>query len=87
MRPRFVYVMSNHGLTAYKVSMTTRALYLRAHELNRQYGTVYPFEIASRHAVDNPAAVEALTFRFLARYRCHGRNCSPVTWKYASGRL
>ena len=65
----FVYVFRNPGLTAYKVGMTTRALRLRADELQREYGTVYPFEIASRHAVDDPAAVEALAHRILARYR------------------
>ncbi len=61
----FVYVFSNPGLSAYKVGMTTRALRLRADELQREYGTVYPFEIASRHAVDDPAAVEALAHRIL----------------------
>ena len=65
----FVYVFSNPGLTAYKVGMTTRALRLRADELQREYGTVYPFEIASRHAVDDPAAVETLAHRILDRYR------------------
>ncbi len=65
----FVYIFSNPGLTAYKIGMTTRALRLRADELQREYGTVYPFEIASRHAVDDPAAVEALAHRILARYR------------------
>ena len=69
MRSGFVYVFSNPGLSAFKVGMTTRALYLRASELTREYGTVYPFEIASRHAVDDPAAVEALAHRILARYR------------------
>jgi hypothetical protein len=69
MRSGFVYVFSNPGLTAYKVGMTTRALYLRAGELAREYGTVYPFEIAGRHAVNDPAAVEALAHRILARYR------------------
>ena len=68
----------NPGLTAYKVGMTTRALRLRADELQREYGTVYPFEIASRHAVDDPAAVKALTHRLLDRYRA--RNYSSVTW-------
>lgn len=68
-RSGFVYVFGNRGLSAYKVGMTTRALRLRASELQREYGTVYPFEIASRHAVDDPAAVEALAHRILARYR------------------
>ena len=65
----FVYVFRNPGLSAYKVGMTTRALRLRADELQREYGTVYPFEIASRHAVDDPATVEALAHRILDRYR------------------
>jgi hypothetical protein len=69
MQSGFVYVFSNPGLSAFKVGMTTRALYLRASELTREYGTVYPFEIASRHAVDDPAAVEAMAHRILARYR------------------
>lgn len=69
MQSGFVYVFSNRGLTAYKVGMTTRALYIRRDELQREYGTVYPFEIASRHAVDDPAAVEALAHRILARHR------------------
>jgi hypothetical protein len=69
MQSGFVYVFSNPGLSAFKVGMTTRALRLRADELQREYGTVYPFEIASRHAVDDPAAVEALAHRILARYR------------------
>ena len=69
MQSGFVYVFRNPGLTAYKVGMSTRALYLRASELTREYGTVYPFEIANRHAVDDPAAVEALAHRILARYR------------------
>jgi hypothetical protein len=69
MQTGFVYVFSNRGLTAYKVGMTTRTLYLRKNELAREYGTVYPFEIASRHAVDDPATAEALTHRILARYR------------------
>ena len=68
-RSGFVYVFSNPGLSAFKVGMTTRALYLRAAELTREYGTVYPFEIASRHAVEDPAAVESLAHRILARYR------------------
>ena len=69
MRSGFVYVFSNPGLSALKVGMTTRALYLRADELTREYGTLYPFEIASRHAVDDPPAVEALAHRILDRYR------------------
>ncbi len=69
MQTGFVYVFSNPGLTAYKLGMTTRALRLRASELTREYGTVYAFEIASRHAVDDPAAVEALAHRILDRYR------------------
>ena len=47
MRSGFVYVFSNPGLTAYTIGMSTGALYLRAFELTREYGTVYPFEIAS----------------------------------------
>ena len=70
MLPGFVYVFSNPGLTAYKVGMSTRPLYLSRDELQRQYGTVYPFEIESRHAVDDPAAVEAMAHRIL------GRGCS-----------
>lgn len=69
MQSGFVYVFGNRGLTAYKVGMTTRALYIRRDELQREYGTVYPFEIASRQAVDDPAAVEALAHRILARHR------------------
>lgn len=69
MESGFVYVFGNRGLTAYKVGMTTRALYIRAGELQREYGTVLPFEIASRHAVTDPAAVEALAHRILARHR------------------
>lgn len=49
--------------------MSTRPLYLRRDELHREYGTVYPFEIESRHAVDDPAAIEALAHRILDRYR------------------
>lgn len=65
----FVYVMSNPGLTSFKVGMSTRPLYLRRDELAHEYGTVHPFEIASRHAVADPAAVEALAHRILARDR------------------
>jgi hypothetical protein len=69
MQSGFVYVFGNRGLTAYKVGMTTRAVYIRRDELQREYGTVHPFEIASRQAVADPAAVEALAHRILARYR------------------
>ena len=65
----FIYVFSNPGLSAFKVGYTTRALYLRRDELQGEYGTAYPFEIASRHAVDDPAAVEAEAHRILGRYR------------------
>ena len=69
MRSGFVYVFSNAGLSALKVGMATRALYLRADGLTREYGTLCPFKIASRHAVDDPATVEALAHRVLDRYR------------------
>jgi len=36
----FVYVFSNPGLTAYKVGISTRPLYLRQSELMREHGTV-----------------------------------------------
>lgn len=49
--------------------MTTRAVYLRASELQREYGTLYPFEIASHHAVDDPAVERPWRIASLARYR------------------
>lgn len=69
MRPGFVYILGNPGLSAYKVGQTTRTAEIRAAELLREYGMVEPFVIASRRAVDNPAAVEALAHRYLTRYR------------------
>lgn len=92
MRSGFVYILRNPGLTAYKVGMTTRALYLRAGELRREYGTLYPFEIASRHAVNDPAAVEALAHRILGRHRvprselfaCDLETCQRAVMKAAA---
>ena len=69
MRSGVVDVFSNPGLSARKVGTTTRALYLRADEPTREYGTLHPFKIASRHAVDDPATVEAPAHRILDRYR------------------
>lgn len=69
MRSGVVDVFSNPGVSARKVGMTTRALHLRADELTREYGTLHPFKIASRHAVDDPATVDALAHRILDRYR------------------
>lgn len=65
----WVYILSNPGLSAFKVGQTTRTPEMRRDELLREYGTAYPWAIASRHAVDDPAAVEALAHRILGRYR------------------
>ena len=54
MRSGLVYAFTNPGLSDFKVGRITRIL--------------YPFEIASRHAVDDPAAVDALAHGILARY-------------------
>lgn len=70
MKTGFVYVLTNRGLPrAVKIGQTTRDAYKRAGELLREYGTAYPFEVASKHAVANPAAVEALAHRLLWRCR------------------
>ena len=69
MRTGFVYILGNPGLSAYKIGQTKRTAEIRSAELLREYGTAHPFEVVSRHAVDNPVAVEALAHRILHRYR------------------
>jgi hypothetical protein len=67
---RLVYVLTNPGLPhAVKIGQTTRTADTRAGELRRAYGTAYPFAVASKHAVADPAAVEALAHLRLRRCR------------------
>jgi hypothetical protein len=70
MKTGFVYVLTNPGLPqAVKIGQTTRSADTRAGELRRSYGTVHPFAVASKHAVADPAAVEALAHLRLRRCR------------------
>ena len=62
--------MTNRGLLGVvKIGLTTRATSIRSAELLQEYGTVYPFVVASRHAVSDCIAVEAATHRLLDRCR------------------
>ncbi len=64
--PGWVYVLTNRGLPGVvKIGMTTRDTFIRTTELLREYGTVFPFAVASRHAVSDCAAVEAAAHRLL----------------------
>lgn len=68
--PGWVYVLTNPGLPGVvKIGLTTRDTSTRSTELLREYGTVYPFALASRHAVSDCIAVEAATHRLLDRCR------------------
>ncbi len=64
-----VYIFGNQGLSGYKIGQTIRAPETRAGEVTRSYGTPYKFEVVSKHAVEDPAIVEALAHRILHRYR------------------
>lgn len=62
----WVYVLTNPGLPGVvKIDLTTRDTDRRSAELLREYGTVYPFAVAARHAVSDCVAVEAAAHRLL----------------------
>ena len=68
--PGWVYILTNPGLPGVvKIGQTTRDTLTRSTELLREYGTVYPFVVASRHAVSDCVAVEAAAHLLLARCR------------------
>ena len=70
MTPGWVYVLTNPGLPGVlKIGQTTRDTLTRSTELLREYGTVYPFAVASRHAVSDCVAVEAAAHLLLDRCR------------------
>ncbi len=70
MTPGWVYVLTNPGLPGViKIGRTTRDTLTRSTELLREYGTVYPFAVASRHAVSDCVAVEAAAHLLLDRCR------------------
>jgi hypothetical protein len=72
-RPReagWVYMLVNPTLPGIcKIGQTRHTASRRARELEREYGVAAPFEIASRHAVPDAAAVEAIAHRMLADCR------------------
>jgi len=68
--PSWVYVLTNPGLPGVvKIGQTMRDTLTRSTELLREYGTVYPFAVASRHAVSDCVAVEAAADLLLDRCR------------------
>jgi len=68
--PGWVYILTNRGLPGVvKIGLTTRDTSARLAELLMEYGTVYPFAVASRHAVSDCGAVEAGAHRLLDAYR------------------
>ena len=68
--PGWVYILTNPGLPGVvKIGQTTRDTRTRSTELLREYGTVYPFVVASRHAVSDCVAVEAAAHLLLDRCR------------------
>jgi len=70
VNPGWVYVLTNPGLSGVvKIGQTTRDTLARSTELLHEYGTVYPFAVASRHAVSDCVAVEAAAHLLLDRCR------------------
>ncbi|MBV8399506.1 MAG: GIY-YIG nuclease family protein [Acetobacteraceae bacterium] len=66
----WVYVLVNPTLPGIcKIGQTRHTAARRARQLEREYGVAAPFEIASRHAVPDAPAVEAIAHRMLADCR------------------
>ena len=66
----WVYVLVNPTLPGIcKIGRTRHTAARRARELEQEYGVAAPFEIASRHAVPDAPAVEAIAHRMLADCR------------------
>jgi T5orf172 domain len=66
----WVYVLVNPTLPGIcKIGQTRHTASRRARELEKEYGVAAPFEIASRHAVPDAPAIEAIAHRMLADCR------------------
>jgi hypothetical protein len=66
----WVYLLTNPSLPGIcKIGQTRHTAARRAHQLEDEYGVAAPFEVVSRHAVPNAAAVEAIAHRMLADCR------------------
>jgi hypothetical protein len=66
----WVYVLTNSSLPGIcKIGQTRHTALRRARQLTGEYGVAAPFEVFSRHAVPNAAAVEKIAHRMLADCR------------------
>jgi hypothetical protein len=75
-----VYVFTNAGLRGgRKIGRTVKGADKRAVQVTREYGTVHPFRVESKHVVGDPNLVEALAHHILRRKRVKNTEIFMVT--------